>query len=107
MWGEAGKDRYCRRSDDWDPGGNDCNEGECHDDRAERDGRPAVDLSGTSFACPTAVAVLACALAEDDDYKGLPRDGDRARWVVDDVLPCYACNAGLGQARQGLGVPAL
>jgi hypothetical protein len=69
--------------------------------------QPGFDLTGTSFSAPAVVAVLAAALATDDEYLGMPRDASRSRYVVEEILPCYTRSAGLSKGYEGLGIPAL
>lgn len=46
-----------------------------------RDGDPAFDLSGTSFAAPIVAGLLAIELARDDDYLRMARDGARSAYA--------------------------
>jgi subtilisin family serine protease len=71
-----------------------------------RDGRPAFDLSGTSFAAPIVTGLLAVALAEDDHYLGLERDGRRSDFA-ERALQGLCASATLELKYEGRGIASL
>lgn len=71
-----------------------------------RDGRPAFDLSGTSFAAPIVTGLLAVDLDLDDTYLSLPRDRERTLHVRRRLL-ALCKPVGLDADLQGAGVPIL
>lgn len=64
------------------------------------------DLFGTSFACPMAAGALAAVLGNDETYRTLARDADRAAYARD-VLWQMCEPMGLPRNRGGRGVPRI
>ncbi len=71
-----------------------------------RDGRPAFDVVGTSFAAPVATGALAVALSMDHDYLGLPRTSERSERAVG-VFRSLCKQTTISPRFVGRGVPFL
>jgi subtilisin family serine protease len=68
-----------------------------------RDGRPAFDLIGTSFAAPIVSGLLAVALGGDPSYLGL--QGDERRLYADRIVRGLCQSVGLNPDYEGEGLP--
>lgn len=71
-----------------------------------RDGRPAFDVSGTSFAAPIVTGLLAVELAQDTTYLNLPRDRERSAYVRR-CLAALCARTGMAARFEGQGVARL
>jgi subtilisin family serine protease len=68
-----------------------------------RDGKPAFDLSGTSFSAPIVLGTLAVELSQDETYLSLPRDQARLEYVKG-VLELYCRSAQMPAQLEGAGI---
>lgn len=72
----------------------------------QRDGLPAYDVTGTSFAAPMISGMMAIELAADTHYLALPRDRSRVEYARQ-KLTSMCRRTGIHPVREGLGVPKL
>lgn len=67
-----------------------------------RDGKPAFDLTGSSFAAPIVLGALAVVLAEDGDYLTLPRNRSRTTHARQRLV-AYCVPTGMARPYEGAG----
>jgi subtilisin family serine protease len=71
-----------------------------------RGGKPAFDLTGTSFSAPIVCGALAVELASDDTYLGMPRDRSRTLYAAE-RLKALCVPSGMPEVCEGAGIVVL